>query len=167
VRGGAVPSEFFRAIEKGLRDTMELGVLAGFPVLGVTATLLDGSAHAVDSSDLAFRTAGAAALREALRRGASHLLEPMMKVEIATPDPYIGEIVGYLGAHRGRVLATRRFRKGSQKINALVPLAEMFGFATPLRTMSSGRANFAMEFHSYRQVPAAIQLAVVEQRRKR
>jgi elongation factor G len=164
VRGGAVPSEFFRAIEKGLRDTMEQGILAGFPVLGVTATLLDGSAHAVDSSDLAFRAAGAACFKEALHRGDAYLLEPVMKVEIATPDEHIGEIVGYLGAHRGKVLAMRRFRKGSQKINALVPLSEMFGFATPLRTMSSGRANFAMEFQSYQPVPPAIQQAVIKQR---
>jgi elongation factor G len=164
VRGGAVPAEFFRAIEKGLRDTMEQGILAGYPVLGVTATLLDGSAHEVDSSDLAFRAAGAACFREALRRGDSYLLEPVMKVEIATPDEHIGEIVGYLGAHRGKVLAMRRFRKGSQKINALVPLSEMFGFATPLRTMSSGRANFAMEFQSYQPVPPAVQQNIIQER---
>jgi len=167
VRGGAVPSEFFSAIQKGIRDTMAAGVLARYPVLGVVATLIDGSSHPVDSSDLAFRTAGAQCFRQALLRGESRLLEPIMKVEIATPDDYIGDIVGYLGAHRGKVVSMRRFRKGAQKIDALVPLAEMFGFATPLRTMSSGRANFSMEFQSYQPVPAAVQQEIIEKRRRR
>jgi len=167
IRGGAVPSEYFPAIQKGIQHTMLAGVLAGYPVMGVTATLVDGGFHTVDSSDMAFRTAGAQCFKQALREGDTRLLEPMMKVDIGTPDEYIGEIVGYLGAHRGKVVSMRRFRKGAQKINALVPLAEMFGFATPLRTMSSGRANFAMEFSAYEPVPAAVQQQIIEQRRRR
>lgn len=166
VRGGAVPTEYFPAIQRGIVQTMEAGVLAGYPVMGVTATLLDGSFHSVDSSDMAFRTAASQCFRQALVQGEARLLEPVMKVEIATPDEYIGEIVGYLGAHRGKVVSMRRFRKGAQKINTLMPLAEMFGFATPLRTMSSGRANFAMEFESYEPVPPATQQLIIERRRK-
>ncbi len=164
IKGGAVPTEYFAAIRRGIGDALQKGVLAGYPVLGVAATLVDGKHHEVDSSDMAFRTAAAAAMREALRKGQARILEPMMKVEINTPDDYIGEIVGYLGSRRGKVGSMRRFRKGAQKINAEVPLAEMFGFATPLRTMSSGRASFSMEFASYQPVPAAVQQEIVRAR---
>jgi len=143
---------------------MAQGVLAGYPVQGIHAVLLDGSSHSVDSSDMAFRTAGSLCFRQAARQAGMRLLEPLMKVEIATPDDYIGEIVGDLGSRRGRVSGMRRFRKGSQKIEALVPLGEMFGYATPLRSMSSGRANFAMEFNRYQPVPPEVQERVVRDR---
>ena len=165
IRGGVVPTEYHPSVKRGIEDAMRAGVLAGYPILGVKATLIDGGFHPVDSSDMAFRTAAAACFRKAFKESAPRLLEPVMKVDINTPDEHIGDIVGDLGARRGKVGSMRRFRKGAQKINALVPLAEMFGYATPLRTMSSGRANFAMEFHSYEPVPAAIQEAIIKERR--
>jgi len=167
VRGGVVPSEYFPSVRRGMEEAMQEGVLAGYPVLGVKATLLDGSFHPVDSSDMAFRTAGAACFRKAHAESGPRLLEPIMKVEVATPDEYIGDILGDFGARRGRVSSMRRFRKGAQKLSGTVPLAEMFGYATPLRTMSSGRANFSMEFHSYQPVPPDVQDTIVAKRRKR
>jgi len=166
VRGGNVPTEYVPAVRKGIEDALSRGVLAGYPVVGVKATLLDGSSHPVDSSDLAFRTAAAQCFKKAFSAASPRILEPIMKVEINTPDEHIGDIVGDLGARRGKVTSMRRFRKGSQKINALVPLAALFGYATPLRTMSSGRANFSMEFESYQPVPVSIQEKIIEERRK-
>ena len=167
IRGGAVPTEYFPSIKRGIEDAMQSGVLAGYPVLGVKATLVDGNFHAVDSSDMAFRTAASACFKKAFKQSAPKLLEPIMKVEIATPDDYIGDIVGDLGSRRGKVGSMRRFRKGAQKINALVPLANLFGYATPLRTMSSGRANFSMEFQSYQSAPIAEQERIMELRKSR
>jgi len=164
IRGGAVPTEYLASVKRGIEDAMQDGVLAGYPVVGVKAVLLDGSAHSVDSSDMAFRTAGRQCFRKATGTAAPRILEPVMKAEIATPDEYIGDIVGDLGRRRGKVVGMRRFRKGSQKIEALVPLAEMFGYATPLRTMSSGRANFAMEFQRYEAVPAEVQARIIKER---
>jgi elongation factor G len=167
IKGGVVPIEYHASVKRGVADAMTHGVLAGYPVLGVHATLVDGSHHPVDSSDMAFRTAAAACFRKAFRDSAPVILEPIMKVEINTPDEYIGDIVGDLSQRRGKVTSMRRFRKGAQKLNALVPLAGMFGYSTPLRTMSSGRANFAMEFHSYKPVPALEQTRILEERKKR
>lgn len=167
VQGGNVPLEYVPAVKKGIEEALEAGVLAGYPVVGVKAILLDGSAHTVDSSDMAFRTAASQCFKRAFRESRPRILEPIMKVEIATPDDYIGEIVGDLGSRRGKVTSMRRFRKGSQKINATVPLAELFGYSTPLRTMSSGRANFAMEFQSYAAVPASVQEKIVAERAKK
>ena len=164
IRGGTVPQEYFGAVKRGIEDTMGKGILAGYPVLGVRATLLDGTYHAVDSSDMAFKAAAAAAFREAFRKSAPRLLEPIMKVEINTPDDHIGDVVGDLGQRRGKVASMRRFRKGAQKINATVPLGEMFGYATSLRTMTSGRATFSMEFCTYQPTPLAVQEAVIKER---
>jgi len=146
---------------------MEQGVLAGFPINGIQANLMDGSYHPVDSSDLAFRTAASQCFKQAFRQSDPRILEPIMKVEINTPDDFIGDIVGDLASRRGRVTSMRRFRKGSQKIVARVPLAELFGYSTPLRTMSSGRANFSMEFHRYHVAPLAIQTEIIEDRKNR
>ncbi len=167
IRGGVVPQEYFPSVKRGIEDTMGKGILAGYPVLGVKATLTDGSFHSVDSSDMAFRAAAAAAFREAFRKSAPRLLEPLMKVEINTPDDHIGDVVGDLGQRRGKVVSMRRFRKGAQKINATVPLAEMFGYATVLRTMTSGRATFSMEFQTYQPTPASVQETVVAERSKK
>ena len=164
IKGGAVPSDYFPAIRRGIDRALEKGVLAGYPVLPLNCILLDGTFHEVDSSDMAFGLAAAAAVREALRKGGTRILEPVMKVEINTPDDYIGEIVGYIGSRRGKVISMRRFRKGAQKINAMAPLSEMFGFATPLRTLSSGRASFSMEFAKYKPVPPAVQQEIIKKR---
>ena len=167
IRSGVVPSEYFPSIKRGIEDAMRKGVLADYPILGVKALLVDGSFHAVDSSDMAFRTAASACFRKAFLESRPVLLEPIMKVEINTPDEYIGDVVGDLGSRRGRVGAMRRFRKGAQKVNALVPLSELFGYATPLRTVTSGRASFAMEFHSYQPLPKPEQERIIKERRAR
>ena len=164
IRGGSVPTEYHASVKRGIEDAMLEGVLAGYPVVGVKAVLVDGSAHSVDSSDMAFRAAGRMCFRKATASAVPRILEPIMKVEIATPDEYIGDIVGDVGSRRGKVVNMRRFRKGAQKIEALVPLGEMFGYATPLRTMSSGRANFAMEFQRYEPVPAEVQARIIKER---
>jgi len=166
IRGGSVPLEYHSAIQKGVVDAMEQGVLARYSVTGVKAILLDGTHHEVDSSEMAFRLAGAQCFKKAALKAGPRILEPIMKIDIATPDEYIGDIVGDLGARRGRVTAMRRYRKGSQKIDGVVPLAEMFGYSTPLRTMSSGRANFSMEFNEYQPVPLAVQEKIVAERKK-
>ncbi len=166
IRGGTVPQEYHGAVKRGIEDTMGKGILAGYPVLGVKATLVDGGFHAVDSSDMAFKVAASQAFKEAFKKSSPRLLEPIMKVEINTPDDHIGDVVGDLGQRRGKVASMRRFRKGAQKINATVPLAEMFGYATSLRTMTSGRATFSMEFRKYEPTPAAVQEKVVAERNK-
>ncbi|MCX7680205.1 MAG: EF-Tu/IF-2/RF-3 family GTPase, partial [Spirochaetes bacterium] len=149
IKGGVIPSEFIPAIEKGIVQTMEEGILAHFPVVDVRVVLLDGSYHEVDSSEMAFRTCASMCFKEAFRKASPILLEPLMEVEINTPDEYIGEVVGDINRRRGRVESMRRFRKGAQKINAFVPLSEMFGYANQLRNITSGRANYSMEFSRY------------------
>lgn len=149
IKGGVIPNEFIGSVDKGIRKTLERGILAGFPVVDVKVVLLDGSYHPVDSSDMAFQTCASVCFREAFMKAAPILLEPVMKIEINTPDDYIGEVSGNLNRRRGRIESMRRFRKGSQKLNGFVPLMEMFGYATQLRNISSGRANYSMEFFNY------------------
>ncbi len=157
IKGGAIPNEFIGSVDKGVRKTLERGILAEFPIVDVKVTLLDGAYHPVDSSDMAFQTCASMCFKAAFLKANPILLEPVMKVEVNTPDDYIGEIVGNLNRRRGQIEAMRRFRKGSQKVNAFVPLMEMFGYATQLRNISSGRANYSMEFHQYEAVPRGIQ----------
>ena len=163
VKGGNVPNEYIGSVDKGIKKGMEKGPLAGFPVVDVKAVLLDGSAHVVDSSDMAFQLCAAMSFKEAFMKGKPILLEPVMKIEINTPDDYIGNVTGDFNKRRGRILSMRRYRKGSQKLNGYVPLMEMFGYATVLRNLSSGRANFSMEFFEYQPIPASIQEEVLKQ----
>ncbi|HNY62389.1 MAG TPA: elongation factor G [Bacteroidales bacterium] len=163
VKGGNVPNEYIGSVDKGIKKGMEKGPLAGFPVVDVKAVLLDGSAHVVDSSDMAFQLCAAMSFKEAFMKGKPILLEPVMKIEINTPDDYIGNVTGDFNKRRGRILSMRRYRKGSQKLNGYVPLMEMFGYATVLRNLSSGRANFSMEFFEYQPMPASIQEEVLKQ----
>ncbi len=151
--GGAVPKEFVPGVEKGINSVMGAGVLAGFPVVDVKATLIDGAFHDVDSSVLAFEIASRAAFREALREGASVLLEPIMKVEVTTPEDYTGSVMGDLLGRRGQVQG-QDMRGNAVVINAMVPLANMFGYVNQLRSFSQGRANYTMQFDHYEQVPA-------------
>ena len=151
--GGAVPKEFVPGVEKGINSVMGSGVLAGFPVVDVKATLIDGAFHDVDSSVLAFEIASRAAFREALREGASVLLEPIMKVEVTTPEDYTGSVMGDLLGRRGQVQG-QDMRGNAVVINAMVPLANMFGYVNQLRSFSQGRANYTMQFDHYEQVPA-------------
>lgn len=157
IKGGAIPAEFVISVNKGILKTLNSGILAGFPILDVKVTLLDGSYHPVDSSDMAFQTCASICFKNAFFKANPVLLEPIMKVEVNTPDEYIGEVVGNLNRRRGRIEAMRRFRKGAQKVNSLVPLMEMFGYATHLRNITSGRANYSMEFLRYEALPKAIQ----------
>ena len=166
VVGGRVPREYVPAVRQGCEDALAWGPLAGYPAQGVRAILEDGSYHAVDSSDLAFRTCASQALRDAFLRAGPQLLEPTMAVEVATPDDYLGDLIGDLTRRRGKVTAMRRYRKGSQLISAQVPLAEMFGYATVLRSLSRGRANHSMEFRAFTPVPAELAVKVVEAARE-
>ncbi len=152
VVGGAVPKEFVPGVEKGLESVLGSGVLAGFPVVDLKASLIDGASHDVDSSALAFEIAGRAALREALQKGGPVLLEPIMKVEVVTPEDYTGSVIGDLNSRRGQIQG-QDMRGNANVINAMVPLANMFGYVNTLRSMSQGRATFTMQFDHYEQVP--------------
>jgi elongation factor G len=151
--GGAVPKEFVPGVDKGIQSVMGAGILAGFPVVDLKATLFDGAFHDVDSSVLAFEIASRAATREALQKGGSVLLEPIMKVEVVTPEDYTGSVIGDLNSRRGQIQG-QDMRGNANVINAMVPLANMFGYVNQLRSFSQGRANFTMQFDHYEQVPA-------------
>lgn len=153
--GGVVPKEFIGPTDQGIREALESGVIAGYPVLDVKVTLFDGSYHEVDSSEMAFKIAGSMAVKEALSKANPVLLEPMMKVEVITPDEYLGDVMGDLNGRRGRIEGME-LEKGVQTVHAFVPLAEMFGYATSLRSATQGRANYSMEFDHYESVPKNI-----------
>ena len=157
IKGGSIPNEYIPSVNKGIVKTMADGVLAGFPVVDVKVVLLDGQFHPVDSSDFAFQICSSICFKQGFMKATPLLLEPVMKIEINTPDDYIGDIVGNLNKRRGKVESMRRHRKGSQKLNGYVPLMEMFGYATTLRNLSSGRANYSMEFYQYMPVTKAVQ----------
>lgn len=163
IRGGAIPSEFVQSVRKGIEKTLEEGVLAEYPVVDVKVVLIDGKTHPVDSSDYAFQTCASILFKELFHKANPILLEPIMKLEVNTPDDYIGNIVGDLNRRRGIIEGMRRHRKGSQKINAFVPLMEMFGYATTLRNLSSGRANYSMEFFKYEKLPPQIQEKILKE----
>ena len=167
VRGGNIAREFIPAIEKAFLETMEEGPYASFPMVGVAFHLIDGSYHEVDSSEMAFKTCTRLAIREAVKKARPALLEPVMKIEINTPDEFIGDIIADINKRRGKVHSMRRYRKGSQKLNGEVPLREMFGYSSALRTITSGRANYSMEFSSYKKLPASIQEEVLKNKRSR
>ena len=153
--GGVVPKEFVGPTDQGVREALESGVIAGYPVLDVKVTLFDGSYHEVDSSEMAFKIAGSMAVKEALQKAKPVLLEPMMKVEVVTPDEYLGDVMGDLNGRRGRIEGME-LEKGVQTVHAYVPLSEMFGYATALRSSTQGRANYSMEFDHYEPVPKNI-----------
>ncbi|HSV95807.1 MAG TPA: elongation factor G [Spirochaetota bacterium] len=161
-KGGVIPQEYMPSIRKGIEGAIADGIIAGFPVVDVKVVVLDGSYHEVDSSDMAFRTCGSLCFKEAFRKASPTLLEPLMKMEINTPDEYIGEVIGDLNRRRGKVESMRRFRKGAQKVNGFVPLMEMFGYATQLRSLSSGRANYSMEFSRYVPLGKEVQEKVLK-----
>jgi elongation factor G len=155
VVGGSVPKEYIPGVEKGLESVLGSGVLAGFPVVDLKVTLIDGDYHDVDSSALAFEIAARAALKEALREGAPVLLEPIMKVEVVTPEDYTGSVIGDLNSRRGQIQG-QDMRGNANVVNAMVPLANMFGYVNTLRSMSQGRATFTMQFDHYAEVPKAV-----------
>jgi len=162
IKGGTVPREYIPSVEKGVREAVERGVLAGYPVVDIKVTLLDGSFHEVDSSELAFKIAGSMAFKEGAKQAQPVLLEPIMAVEVITPEDYIGEVSGDLSSRRGRITKLEP-RNGVRVIAANVPLAEMFGYATQLRSSTQGRATFTMQFSHYERVPVAIAEEVITQ----
>lgn len=162
IKGGVIPGEFISSVNKGIVKTLEKGILAGFPVVDVKVVLTDGSHHAVDSSDMAFQICSSICFKNGFMKANPILLEPVMKIEVNTPDDYIGNVVGDLNKRRGKIESMRRHRKGSQKLNGIVPLMEMFGYANTLRNISSGRANYSMEFYQYMAIPNATQEEVLK-----
>ena len=161
VVGGAIPKEFVPAIEKGVRERMESGVVAGYPLRDVKVTVIDGSYHDVDSNEMAFKIAGSMGFADACKRADPVLLEPIMKVEVLVPQEFMGDVIGNLNSRRGKVQGMK-VRAGAQAIDAAVPLMEMFGYATDLRSRTQGRATYSMEFDRYDQVPRNIAEAIIE-----
>ncbi len=161
IKGGIIPREFIPAVEKGVKETMEKGILAGYPLVDVEVTLFDGSFHDVDSSEAAFKIAGSMAVQEAARRAKPVILEPIMKLEVSFPTEYFGSVIGDLNSRRGRVFETLE-RLNLKIARAYIPLAQMFGYATTLRSLTQGRGSFTMEFDHYAQVPANIAQAIME-----
>jgi elongation factor G len=161
ITGGVIPKEFIPAVEKGMRETITSGPLAGFPVVGVKAKLVYGSYHDVDSSEMAFKLAASMAFKEGFRKADPVLLEPMMKVEIVSPEDYVGDVMGDVSRRRG-LLQGQDDSPSGKIINAMVPLGEMFGYATSLRSMSQGRATFTMEFDHYAEAPTNVAEAVIK-----
>jgi elongation factor G len=164
ITGGRIPKEYIPAVERGIRDALDGGVLAGYPLVDLRATLIDGSFHAVDSNEMAFRIAGSIALQAAAKRAGIKLLEPMMEVEVVTPEDYMGDVIGDLSSRRGKVESMDQ-RGAARVVNALVPLSEMFGYATDLRSQTQGRAAYTMQFHSYQEVPGTIAEEIVKKTR--
>jgi elongation factor G len=159
--GGRVPREYIPSVDAGMQDAMQVGVLAGFPTVGVKATLLDGAAHDVDSSEMAFKIAGSMAYKEAARKAQPVLLEPLMAVEVRTPEEYMGDVIGDLNSRRGQIQSMED-AQGVKVVKALVPLSEMFGYVGDLRSKTSGRAVYSMEFSSYAEVPKVVSDEIVQ-----
>ena len=160
VSGGRVPREYIPSVDAGAQDAMQYGVLAGYPLVNVKVTLLDGAYHDVDSSEMAFKIAGSQALKEAARKAAPVILEPLMAVEVTTPEDYMGEVIGDLNSRRGQIQAMEE-RSGARVVKALVPLSEMFGYIGDLRSKTQGRANFSMVFDSYAEVPSNVSKEII------
>jgi elongation factor G len=160
VVGGVIPKEFIKPVDQGIREAMQRGVLAGYPMIGVGVSLYDGSYHEVDSSEIAFKVAGSMAFQDAAAKAKPVLLEPVMEVEVVTPEEYMGDVLGDLNSRRGKVTHMER-RQNAQVITAFVPLAEMFGYATQLRSMTQGRATYSMQFDHYEEVPKSVAEEIV------
>jgi elongation factor G len=163
IKQGRIPREFIPAVEKGVRESLNNGALAGFPIVDIKVTLFDGSYHEVDSSEIAFKVAGSMALRDACRKAGAVLLEPIMAIEVTTPEQYMGDVIGDLNSRRAKI-AEMGDRSNIKFVKGTVPLASMFGYATSVRSISQGRAAFAMEPSHYEQVPSNVQTAIVEKR---
>jgi elongation factor G len=162
--GGTVPKEYIPAIEKGVRETSESGVLAGYPVVDLKVTLLDGSYHEVDSNEMAFKMAGSMAFKEGATKAGPILQEPVMKVEVLAPEEFLGDIMGQLNSRRGEILGMEVRPGNAQAVRAMVPLAEMFGYATDLRSGTQGRGVFTMEFDHYARVADNVARTIMGER---
>jgi small GTP-binding protein len=164
VTGGRIPREYIPSVDAGIQDAMQYGVLAGYPLVGIRASLLDGAAHDVDSSEMAFKIAGSMALKEAVRLADPVLLEPMMAVEVRTPEDYMGEVIGDINSRRGQIQAMEDI-SGAKVVKGLVPLSEMFGYVGDLRSKTQGRANYSMQFDSYAEVPKNVAEEIIKKTR--
>jgi elongation factor G len=160
ITGGRIPKEYIPSVDQGAQDAMQYGVLAGYPLVGIKVTLVDGQYHEVDSSEMAFKVAGSMALKEAAAKANPVLLEPMMAVEVTTPEEYMGDVIGDLNSRRGHIQAMEE-RSGTRVVKALVPLSEMFGYVGDLRSKTQGRANYSMQFDSYAEVPANVAKEII------
>jgi elongation factor G len=165
IKGGSIPREYIPAIEKGIKEALSRGIQAGYPVLDVKATVFDGSFHEVDSSEAAFKIAGSMAFQEAARKADPVVLEPIMKVEVVVPEKYLGDVVGDLNSRRAQI-SEMKDRSNTKVIDAQVPLAEMFGYATQLRSITQGRGSYSMEFKQYSDVPSNVVKEIIENRKK-
>jgi elongation factor G len=161
ITGGRIPREYIPSVDQGIQEAMQLGVLAGYPLVGIKATLLDGAYHDVDSSEMAFKIAGSMALKEAVRRADPALLEPTMAVEVRTPEEYMGEVIGDINARRGQIQSMEDV-SGAKVVRAVVPLSEMFGYVGDLRSKTQGRANYTMQFDSYAEVPRNVAEEIIK-----
>ena len=164
VTGGRIPREYIPSVDAGCQEAMENGVLAGYPMVDIKVTLKDGAYHDVDSSELAFKIAGSMAFKEAARKAGPVLLEPMMAVEVTTPEDFMGEVIGDLNSRRGQIQAMEE-RSGARVVKALVPLSEMFGYVGDLRSKTQGRASYSMQFDSYAQVPTNVATEIIAKAR--
>jgi elongation factor G len=163
VKGGVIPREYIPAVNAGVQQAMKSGVVAGYPMQDIKVTLLDGKYHEVDSSEMAFKIAGSIGFKGGAKKADPVLLEPIMKVEVVTPEEYLGDVMGDLSSRRGHIEGMGQ-RAGAQFVNSKVPLSAMFGYSTDLRSMSQGRANYSMEFDCYREVPRSVAEALQEKR---
>jgi elongation factor G len=161
--GGAIPKEYIPAVDEGIQEAMQSGSLAGYPVLGVKAECYDGSYHEVDSSEMAFHIAGSMAFKEAMRKGDPTLLEPLMRVDVTVPEEYMGDVIGDINSRRGRIEGMDNVN-GTQVIHGFVPLSEMFGYATDLRSKTQGRGTYSMFFDHYEAVPKSISEKILSAR---
>ena len=165
VVGGAIPKEYIPAVSAGIEEAMKSGILGGFPVLGIHANCYDGSFHEVDSSEMAFKIAGSMAFKEAMQKANPVLLEPIMRVEITVPEDYMGDVIGDISSRRGRIEGTEDIN-GTKLIRGFVPLSEMFGYTTTLRSKTQGRGAFSMFFSTYEPVPKSVQEKVLDKKTK-
>jgi len=165
IKGGIIPQEFIPAVEKGIKEAMDKGVVAGYPMVDLSCALYDGSFHEVDSSEIAFKIAGSMAFQAAAKRAKAIILEPIMKLEVVIPEEFFGDTIGDLASRRGKIEETSD-RLQMKVIDAKVPLAEMFGYATSIRSLTEGRGTFTMEFDKYEEVPSNITQEIIEGKRR-
>jgi elongation factor G len=163
IKGGVIPTEYIPAVKQGIEEALENGVKAGYPLVDVKVELIDGSYHDVDSSEMAFKIAGSMALQEGARKASPALLEPVMAVEVTTPEDFLGDVIGDLSRRRGKVQGQEQ-RGTALVVDAFVPLSEMFGYSTDLRSATQGRANYSMQFERYEEVPGSIAEEISESR---
>ena len=166
IKGGVVPNEYIKPVQEGISEAMSNGVLAGYPVVDIKAELYDGSYHDVDSSEMAFKVAASMALQDGVKKASPVLLEPVMKVVVVTPEDFMGDVIGDLNSKRGRIESMEDLQAGIKEITAFVPLGEMFGYTTNLRSMTQGRASSSMELDHYADVPPNVAEAIIAKNNK-